>query len=379
VSGTNYTDSVYYTGANYYYVVAGVDGGGASSNSPEASVTTSSNLTMETVADSYVEDGSSTNSNFGTSANLKVKNQGPNTTFTRISYLKFDVHTLTNAPSVQLKLTPYQVDGAGVTNAFELVTNDTWTEAGITWNNQPGGSGVIITNMRGANYSANNQITIDVTGWVTNGGFFSFRATDPNTNAILIGFYSKEDATASHHPLLQFVNPGNNAPPNLTPITNRTIGVGVTVNITNAAVDSDVPAQTLTFTLPTGPVNATINSSSGVLTWRPLVTQTNSTNQFTVMVADSGTPTKTATQSFVVTVTNLVSPQFSTVSANGGQLILQISGASGPDYQIQSSTNLINWNVVLMTNSPVMPFIWTNSMINGQLINFFRISAGPPF
>ena len=38
----------------------------------------------------------------------------------------------------------------------------------------------------------------------------------------------------------------------------------------------------------------------------------------------------------------------------------------------------MNWNVTLTTNSPAMPFIWTNGMVN-QPRNFFRVLAGPPF
>ena len=381
VSGTNYTDTVYYTGANYYYVVAGVDTGGEGAYSPETSVTTSTNLTMEPADDAYVEDGTSSNSNFGTSANLKVKNQGPNTTFTRISYLKFNVRPLTNAQNVKLILTPYQVDGAGVTNAFELVTNDSWNEETIVWTNQPGGSGVIITNMPGSSYAVGAPVTVDVNSvavsQATNDGFLSLRITDPNTNAILIGFWSKEAATTSYNPVLQYANPGN-TPPTLAAITNRTIGVGVTLNITNSATDSDVPAQALTFSLPMAPTNAMINATNGVLIWRPLVTQANTTNQFTVMVADNGTPTKSATQSFVATVSPLALPQFSPVSLSGGQLVLQVNGASGPDYQILSSTNLTDWSAVFTTNSPAMPFIWTNSIINGPPNDFFRILVGPP-
>lgn len=381
VSNTNYTDSVFYTSAAYFYVVAGTDGGIEGTNSPEASLTTSTNLTMEPVADSYVEDGSSTNTNFGTSANLKVKNQGANTTFTRISYLKFDVRALTNAQNAKLKLTPYQVDGSGLTNAFELVTDDTWTETGITWNNQPGGSGVIFTNVPGSNYAVGIPVVMDVTSLAlsqaTNDGYFSFRIKDPVTNSILIGFSSKEYPTASYHPVLQFVNPAN-TPPVLATVANRTIGVGVTLNITNSATDSDVPAQTLAFSLLSAPTNAVLNTNSGLLTWRPLVTQANSTNAFTVMVADNGTPSLSATQSFIVTVSPLVRPQIATVSVSAGQLVLQVSGSSGPDYQIQASTNLVGWSAVFTTNAPTMPFLWTNGA-TGLPMNFFRILAGPPF
>ncbi len=167
-----------------------------------------------------------------------------------------------------------------------------------------------------------------------------------------------------------------NAAPALTAISNRIIGVGQTLTVTNSASDPDVPAQTFVFSLLAAPNNATLNTNSGVLSWRPLVTHANTTNSFIVRVADNGTPSLSATQNFVVTVTNLAKPQITT-TGSGNQLVLQVSGASGPDYQIQSSTNLINWSAVFTTNSPTMPFIWTNAA-TALPQNFFRIQAGPP-
>jgi hypothetical protein len=190
-----------------------------------------------------------------------------------------------------------------------------------------------------------------------------------------------QSTTAAGLPNIDYVEliggGAENAPPTLAAITNRTIGVGVTLNITNSANDSDLPAQTLTYSLLVAPTNATINTNSGVLTWRPLVTQASTTNNFTVRVADNGSPSLSATQNFVVTVTNLVKPQIAPPTGGGNQLVLQVSGASGPDYQIQSSTNLVNWSAVFTTNSPPMPFVWTNSDTTLPA-NFFRIQAGPP-
>jgi len=71
--------------------------------------------------------------------------------------------------------------------------------------------------------------------------------------------------------------------------------------------------------------------------------------------ADNGTPSLSATRSFVVTVSSVTLLQFSTVSLNGKQLVLQINVASGPDYQIQASTNLMNWSTVFTTNAPTVP------------------------
>jgi glucuronoarabinoxylan endo-1,4-beta-xylanase len=170
----------------------------------------------------------------------------------------------------------------------------------------------------------------------------------------------------------------SNTAPALAAIASRTIGAGMMLAITNVATDVDAPPQTLTFSLPNAPTNAVINTNTGVLTWRSLVTQADSTNPFTVMVADNGTPSLSATQSFTVIVTNLISPQIWTVSASGDRLTLQVNGASGPDYQILASTNLINWSAVFTTNNPPMPFVWTNNT-TGSPMDFFRIKAGPPF
>ncbi len=167
-----------------------------------------------------------------------------------------------------------------------------------------------------------------------------------------------------------------NTPPTLAPVANQTIGAGVTLSITNIATDTNVPTPVLTFGLLSAPTNAAINSSSGVLTWRPLVSQANSTNPFTVMVADDGTPSLSATQSFAVTVNPLAQPQLSNMAFSNGKFVLQVNGDSGPDYQIQVSTNLLDWNTVFTTNSPAMPFTWTNGASESPM-NYFRIVVGP--
>jgi hypothetical protein len=270
------------------------------------------------------------------------------------------------------------VDGAA-TVFYELAPTN-WNENVITWNNQPGGTGIFfMTNV----ISATGPLVLDVTSAVasqaTNGGVLSIRITQQaNTGNALMQFYSREIPTTNLRPMLTYVIPAN-TPPTLAAITNQTIGAGVTLNITNVATDSDVPAQTLTFSLLAAPTNAAINASSGTLTWRPMVTQANTTNSFSVKVADNGTPSMSATQSFVVTVNPLAQPQISPFLLNNGQLVLQINGATGPDYQIQSSTNLADWSVILTTNAPAIPFIWTDNITNGPPVNFFRIRVGPPF
>src|SRR5213075_62857 len=107
---------------------------------------------------------------------------------------------------------------------------------------------------------------------------------------------------------------------------------------------------TLTFGLLAGATNATLNANSGAFSFRPLVTQANSTNNFTLKVSDNGSPGMSATQSLSVIVNPLSAPGISNVSFAGGHIGFNISGQSGPDYAMETSTNLTQWSTVFVTN-----------------------------
>jgi hypothetical protein len=108
------------------------------------------------------------------------------------------------------------------------------------------------------------------------------------------------------------------------------------------------------------------------------VTDASTTNPFTLKVADNGSPSLSATQSFTVTVHPLTQPTVASIALNNGQLEFQVSGAAGPDYAVQSSTNLIDWNILFITNSPAMPFQWMDTNAAELPAQFYRIKAGPP-
>ena len=168
-----------------------------------------------------------------------------------------------------------------------------------------------------------------------------------------------------------------NTPPTLVPIANQTVNVGQTVAFAASATDIDQPPQTLTFALLAGAANATLNTNSGAFIFRPLVTQANSTNYFTLKVADNGTRSLSATQSFSVFINPLSLAGISNISVAGGQFSFHVSGQSGPDYAIETSTNLVQWSNVFITNSPTLPFNWTDAATNSPQ-RFYRIKLGPP-
>lgn len=167
-----------------------------------------------------------------------------------------------------------------------------------------------------------------------------------------------------------------NEAPSLTPISDQTTGAGIVLTLTNVANDPELPGQALTFSLLTGPTNATLGSSSGVLSWRPPVSQANTTNPVSVKVSDNGSPVLSATNNFSVIVLPLVPSGFSAIFQSGGQISLSITGAIGPDYTLLTSTNLADWQIQLTTNSPVLPLSLTLTNVADPQ-RYFRLQLTP--
>jgi hypothetical protein len=97
--------------------------------------------------------------------------------------------------------------------------------------------------------------------------------------------------------------PQPNVAPELAPIANRTVFEGEVLAFTATATDSNLPAQTLTWTLlPGAPAGAIISSNTGAFGWVPSEAQGGNAFNLSVRVSDSGNPPLSATQSFSVTV-----------------------------------------------------------------------------
>jgi len=213
----------------------------------------------------------------------------------------------------------------------------------------------------GANLSSVNALRVQAGNSNSNG-----------TNA----FYSADELRLGTS--FASVTPVSNFAPVLATVSSRTINVGVNLSIANTATDADVPAQTLTYSLITMVTNAAINATTGAFSWRPLVTQANTTNQFGIVVADNGSPSLNATQSFCVVVNPLTRPYIVSNVWTSGRFNLSVNGQAGPDYAVQTSSNLLSWDTLLSTNSPAMPFRWTDTDTNAWPARFYRIKIGPP-
>ena len=251
------------------------------------------------------------------------------------------------------------------TNLTAVAAN---TQVVLNWNAPPGATSY---NVKSASVSGGTYSTLaNVTGTsYTNTGLLNGTTYYYAVTALNSFSESPNSASVSATPA--------NHPPVLAAIPDQTILAGRTLLVTNSAVDADLPVQSLSFSLAVAPANAVINSSNGVFLWRPDMAQSPSTQTVAVVVSDNGVPGMSATQSFSVTVARPVSPLLSAGAITNGRFGFWISGDSGPDYSIQVSTNLADWNSVFTGISPALPFFWadTNSALFSS--GFYRAVLGP--
>ena len=278
---------------------------------------------------------------------------------------------------------------ANVGDTFVGASSDTANLRAQAVLRQDGNLGILLINeSRTSSQTAN--VTVNNTSLASSGTAYQFGTANfsgsseipvsgPSTTSAS-GFGSSFSINVPAYTMMVLVVPtlAPNTPPTLAPVANQTVNVGQTVAFTASATDTDQPPQNLTFNLLSAPTNATLDADSGDFSWRPLVSQADTTNLISLEVTDSGNPNLSATQSFTVMVNPLAETLVSPLGWNSGQFTLQVSGQTGPDYAVWSSTNLTDWNRMFTTNSPSMPFEWVDTNAAAWPIQFYRIEIGPP-
>src|SRR5205814_1113771 len=144
----------------------------ATLNFQTASTTQPTTTKLTAVADAYVNSAQAAN-NFGTSSTVQTDNDPTNGSLE--SYLKFDLASITGViTSATVRMVPttvtYGATGTGtfgsgigaIFNQLSPVSDDSWTETGINWNNRPAADPAIDTYVS----SANAPLIFDVTALV---------------------------------------------------------------------------------------------------------------------------------------------------------------------------------------------------------------------
>lgn len=154
-------------------------------------------------ADAYINNGSSANTNFGANSYVLVETAG--TGYTRESYLKFDVSGITGTiTKATVYLVPITVTGIDVDAAY-VVTDNSWTGTGITWNNAPAFSSTQLATWSVSPSSVGWPVLFDVTSAATaaqsSGGLLSIGIDAPSASNY-VAYASRRSGTTSYRPML---------------------------------------------------------------------------------------------------------------------------------------------------------------------------------
>jgi hypothetical protein len=210
--------------------------------------------------------------------------------------------------------------------------------------------------------------------YFSNNGPAQSQVVTLNYSNILSALAVSNTASSGYIEIIFAFNNGSGGPANYF-INNVNLSGGSGIVVTNPPPSS---TNLFTFNLLNGPTNSSLNSSNGVFTWRPLVSQAKTTNLVTVSVTENSAPNLSATNSYNVIVNPLTPSVISAITVSGGQSSLTINGPQGPDYTVLTATNLLGgWQSLFTTNSPVLPLTLVIPASATNPVEFYRIQIGP--
>lgn len=151
-------------------------------------------LTFAPTADAYTFRNSPTR-NYGSATALLVDGSPEART-----YFRFTVSGIGSRAIVSARLRLYAVDPSDAGGRLHRVTSTSWTEGGITWNNQPAYNSATIGSI--GSVVAGSWYEIDVKAEVTADGTYAFALESTSTNG---ADYTSRQGTSANRPQLVVV------------------------------------------------------------------------------------------------------------------------------------------------------------------------------
>lgn len=134
-------------------------------------------VTLTPTADTRVQSNSA-GTNYGTSSTL-----GVDASEVQRSFIKFDLSSVSGTiTSAKLRLHTKNVAGAESSSGgtWKLMSNTSWSETGVTYNNQPSIDGATLGSI--GSVAINTWYEIDVTGKIPSSGIISIGGSSASTN-----------------------------------------------------------------------------------------------------------------------------------------------------------------------------------------------------
>jgi uncharacterized repeat protein (TIGR01451 family) len=174
-----------------------------------------------------------------------------------------------------------------------------------------------------------------------------------------------------------------NSAPVLAAIGNKTVNELSALSFTATATDSDLPANTLTYSLDAGaPTGATINATTGAFTWTPTEAQGPGVYPITVRVTDNGSPVLNDYETINVTVSEVNSAPV--LAAIGNKTVNELSAlsftATAPDSDLPANTLTYSLDAGAPTgaaiNATTGAFTWTPTEVQGPGLYTITVRVG---
>lgn len=153
-------------------------------------------------ADAYVMGGGSANMNFGGEGVLKCKTDLETSLYNRRSYLRFDLSSIAGTiDSAILRIKVAATNGSGDMHTAYYVSDDSWGESTIIWNNKPAETTMIDTALHP---DAGGWLELDVTHQVASeqAGDQVFSTVLISNGIVLVDYHSKEAASGNYPELV---------------------------------------------------------------------------------------------------------------------------------------------------------------------------------
>ena len=164
--------------------------------------TTSSSLSFGPDADSSVFEGTP-DTNLGSDTALEIDSTDGG--FERQAYLRFTVTGVTE-PVLSAEVRLFVTNASPSGGIMTTVSDDSWGESSITWNNKPAIDGAVLSSA--GEVVSGEIVSFDVSSAVTGDGTLSVAITTLSTNGV---DYSSKEAS-SNRPVLEVVHSGEPPP-----------------------------------------------------------------------------------------------------------------------------------------------------------------------
>ena len=199
-----------------------------------APVSASDTLTFTPIADTYIEAGRPT-TNFGSATTLQVDNSP-----VKHFLLKFSVAGIGTRTVASAKLRLYSVDSSSSGGTFYRVSDTSWGETTVNWNNAPAAASSPVASL--GSVATNSWYEVNMASLVTGDGTYSLKATSASTNGA--DYASKEGAASFRPQLVVTLQASTDSTPPTISITSPTNGETVFGAITVQASASDTVGLT---------------------------------------------------------------------------------------------------------------------------------------